>query len=115
MWLLVKIDKQTDVILPNLIYHNYNVYPKITSWPTKKQQSFKLILVGSCRGLDDEQRVDELKQMVAEMGLQASVEFKLNVSFYELKKILQQTSVGLHTMWNEHFGIGLLISFCFFF
>ena len=58
--------------------------------------------------------------MVEEMGLSGVVEIRLNVSFQQLKELLQQTSVGLHTMWNEHFGIGvllflLLLLLCMFF
>lgn len=62
--------------------------------------------MGSCRGVEDEGRVEELRGMVEEMGLGDLVQFRLNVTFDELKEILNQTTVGLHTMWNEHFGIG---------
>lgn len=37
--------------------------------------------------------------------VQAQVEFVVNAKFSELKEWLQRASVGLHTMWNEHFGI----------
>jgi alpha-1,2-mannosyltransferase len=33
------------------------------------------------------------------------VEFVVGASFPELKRWLGRASVGLHTMWNEHFGI----------
>jgi len=35
------------------------------------------------------------------------VEFKLNINFTELKNHLNKAMIGLHTMWNEHFGIGM--------
>jgi hypothetical protein len=38
-------------------------------------------------------------------GLQDRVEFVVGASFPELKHWLGRASVGLHTMWNEHFGI----------
>lgn len=33
------------------------------------------------------------------------VEFKLNVSFEELKRELMDATIGVHTMWNKHFGL----------
>jgi len=33
------------------------------------------------------------------------VEFHLNKSFTELKQTLSVALLGIHTMWNEHFGI----------
>lgn len=68
----------------------------------------KLVLVGSCRNEEDAQRVAALKKMTKELGLEESVEFRLNISFAELKKEMERASVGLHTMWNEHFGIGVV-------
>ena len=32
----------------------------------------------------------------------------LNCPFAELQQWLGRASVGLHTMWNEHFGIGVV-------
>ncbi|CAF4523327.1 unnamed protein product, partial [Rotaria magnacalcarata] len=34
--------------------------------------------------------------------------FKLNINFEELKNHLNKAMIGLHTMWNEHFGIGIV-------
>lgn len=36
---------------------------------------------------------------------QEHVEFVVGAPFAELKRWLGRASVGLHTMWNEHFGI----------
>jgi alpha-1,2-mannosyltransferase len=35
-----------------------------------------------------------------------NVEFKVNIPFDELKNEMAESLIGLHTMWNEHFGIG---------
>lgn len=43
------------------------------------------------------------------------VEFKLNINFNELKIYLNKAMIGLHTMWNEHFGIGETNSLSFVF
>ncbi len=70
----------------------------------------KLILVGSCRGKGDEGRVEELRNLVKSLGpdILNSVEFVLNQPFPVLKEYFSKASVGLHTMWNEHFGIGVV-------
>lgn len=65
----------------------------------------RLILIGSCRGADDEARVQALKAKATALGAGEHVEFKLNVSFGELLSLMQTAEAGLHTMWNEHFGI----------
>ena len=33
---------------------------------------------------------------------------QVNITFNELKKEMADGLIGLHTMWNEHFGIGTL-------
>lgn len=67
-----------------------------------------LILIGSCRGDDDHERVDKLKKLSRELGIQDNVEFVLNQPYAALKDYLSRASVGIHTMWNEHFGIGVV-------
>jgi alpha-1,2-mannosyltransferase len=68
----------------------------------------RLILIGSCRGPGDEQRVKELKQLGASLGVSDSVEFVLNQPYSVVKQWFERASVGIHTMWNEHFGIGIV-------
>lgn len=74
----------------------------------KDRHKYKLFLVGSCRNQEDRDRVNSLKKLTSELGIQSSVEFALNVSFEQLKKYLAEATIGLHTMWNEHFGIGIV-------
>ena len=74
----------------------------------KDRHKYKLILVGSCRNQDDSDRVSSLKQLAEKLGIKQNVEFALNVSFDRLKSYLAEATVGLHTMWNEHFGIGIV-------
>ncbi|CAN8006528.1 unnamed protein product [Ixodes hexagonus] len=68
----------------------------------------KLVLVGSCRNREDEERVESLKDLTAKLDLEANVEFKLNVPFEELELEMEHASAAIHTMWNEHFGIGVV-------
>ena len=79
----------------------------LTSVPSERRSLFKLFLIGGCRNEEDTGRVTELKTFAEHLNIADSVEFRLNVSFDELKTCLMEADVGLHTMWNEHFGIGL--------
>jgi alpha-1,2-mannosyltransferase len=68
----------------------------------------KLVLIGSCRGEEDEARVAALQDKARGLGLGDRVEFKLNVKFAELLSVVETAEAGLHTMWNEHFGISVV-------
>lgn len=68
----------------------------------------KLVLVGSCRNKGDEDRVNSLREMTSQLGLTENVEFKINIPFGDLKSEMSRASAGIHTMWNEHFGIGVV-------
>ena len=78
----------------------------LNSIDSKDRDQYLLVLVGSCRDDGDAARVANLKALCQELGIQDRVKFELNVSFDVLKKILNEATIGLHTMWNEHFGIG---------
>ncbi|XP_062866651.1 GDP-Man:Man(3)GlcNAc(2)-PP-Dol alpha-1,2-mannosyltransferase [Trichomycterus rosablanca] len=68
----------------------------------------KLVMIGGCRNQEDEDRVLMLRGLCQELGVADRVQFKLNIPFEELKKELMEATIGLHTMWNEHFGIGVV-------
>ncbi len=78
----------------------------IEKMPSNK--SPKLIIIGSCRDCEDENRVKELYKLCDSLNIRENVEFKLNVSYEELKRVMSESSIGLHTMINEHFGIGVV-------
>lgn len=71
-----------------------------------EREALKLVLIGGCRNQEDEDRVLMLRGLCQELGVADRVEFKLNVPFEELKREMREATIGLHTMWNEHFGIG---------
>lgn len=73
---------------------------------SEERRSIKLELIGSCRNKDDADRVDDLRSLCESLKIREHVDFLLNVSFDDLKSHLNAATVGLHTMWNEHFGIG---------
>lgn len=68
----------------------------------------KLIIVGSCRHAEDFERKKNMEDLSKHLSLENSVEIKHNVSYQELVQIYQTASIGLHTMWNEHFGINVV-------
>nr|XP_020477227.1 GDP-Man:Man(3)GlcNAc(2)-PP-Dol alpha-1,2-mannosyltransferase-like [Monopterus albus] len=72
------------------------------------RESCRLVLIGGCRNQEDEERVLMLRGLCQEMGLSDKVDFKLNIPFEELRRELVDATIGLHTMWNEHFGIGVV-------
>jgi len=76
--------------------------------PQMQRASFRLVLIGGCRNEEDAVRVNALKRLAEELKISDQVEFRLNVSFKELKCCLQESDVGLHTMRDEHFGIGVV-------
>ena len=68
----------------------------------------RLIIIGSCRDEGDRKRVKELKELSHELELEQVVEFRVNLAFDDLLSQLGSANAALHTMWNEHFGIGLV-------
>ena len=49
-----------------------------------------------------------LKEQAKALGLEDDVTFEVNLSFPRLKELMGESAVGIHTMWNEHFGIGVV-------
>lgn len=71
--------------------------------------SARLQLVGGCRGIEDEARLEELRQLAKELNLSDEiVEFRVNVPFEELHELLGDAVAGLHSMIDEHFGISVV-------
>lgn len=78
----------------------------------------RLVVAGGCRDAGDRERVAALQQLCRTLGLQEEgaegadkdwdVSFRTNISFAEMQTLLGQASVGLHTMREEHFGIGIV-------
>lgn len=63
----------------------------------------RLVLMGSCRNTEDADRLDRLRQLAND-----NVSFVVNEPFEVIQEWLGRAQVGLHTMWNEHFGIGVV-------
>lgn len=73
-------------------------------------EKVRLVCIGSCRNEEDEERVKDMQDLAKHLALDENVEFKLNIPYSELVSELQKGTIGLHTMWNEHFGISIVES-----
>lgn len=66
------------------------------------------MIIGSCRDESDEERKKNIEDFTKHLSLEDSVEIKANVPYTELIENYRSASIGLHSMWNEHFGIGVV-------
>nr|CAG4646314.1 EOG090X07J8 [Macrothrix elegans] len=90
---------------PLMIRSFYKLMDLLTD---EEKARVKLVLVGSCRNEEDRQRVEDYKRLSKHFNLDCHTEFYINVEFDELKRLLEESTIGLHTMWNEHFGISVV-------
>ena len=69
-----------------------------------------ITLAGACRHEDDYARLAALKAQAKTLGLREGGDlfFEINVPFARLGELMGECGVGIHTMWNEHFGIGVV-------
>ena len=86
---------------------------QLAAWSTLLQQHpehqgrAQLVLIGGCRTARDEALLLELRALAASLGLVEGKDILLlpNEPFPSLLSYLGEALGGLHTMWNEHFGI----------
>lgn len=71
-------------------------------------QALKLYLIGGCRHEADRMRADTLRTLAHSLGVSDDVEFMINAPFDDMTRALGEAVVGLHTMTDEHFGIGVV-------
>lgn len=74
----------------------------------KLPRDAKLVMIGGVRNADDERILSNLEQKVKDWGLENHVEFRTNVRFDEILSAFSESKVGIHTMLDEHFGIGVV-------
>jgi alpha-1,2-mannosyltransferase len=51
-------------------------------------------------------QVEALRLHAQQLGIEHRVEWQLNIPFDKLCDELSHAFIGVHTMYNEHFGIG---------
>lgn len=76
--------------------------------PEEVFSNITLVLCGSCRNDEDAQRVKDLKDFSKHLSLENNVEFKVNLPYKELLEEFKKSYIGIHTMLDEHFGIGIV-------
>ena len=77
----------------------------------EEKKRVKLVLVGSCRNTEDDERVEDYRRLSKHFNVDEHTEIYFNVEFDELKRLMEESTIGLHAMWNEHFGISKKIYF----
>lgn len=65
-------------------------------------------MVGSTRNEADRSLVASLKSDADALGILSNVVFVVDAPFSVLQGWLRVAQIGLHTMWNEHFGISVV-------
>lgn len=68
----------------------------------------KLYLIGGCRHEADRMRAAALRTLAASLGVADDVELMVNAPFEDMLRVLGSAAAGLHTMTDEHFGIGVV-------
>ncbi|GLB38552.1 putative ALG11 mannosyltransferase N-terminus [Lyophyllum shimeji] len=68
----------------------------------------KLVLLGGSRNKEDAARVDSLRQLAKELGIENHVQFIVNAPFPDMLRWLSRASIGMNTMVDEHFGINVV-------
>lgn len=81
---------------------------KYPQYAASGEKPTKLVLVGGCRNEGDRQRVESLRELAKELGIEDQTTFVLNASYEEMLGWLRRASVGLSTMIDEHFGINVV-------
>lgn len=76
--------------------------------PRNLRDGFQLVMVGSCRDKEDEIRVEQLITEARRLKINKFVKICVNVPFDELLTHLLKSTIGIHTMTDEHFGIGIV-------
>lgn len=75
---------------------------------SQEAKTVELVLIGGCRNKQDKDRVIELRRLARSLHIEDNVRFEIGISFQKLKEEVAEATAALHTMWNEHFGIGLV-------
>eukprot|EP00457_Paulinella_chromatophora_P004208 gb/GEZN01004218.1/.p1 GENE.gb/GEZN01004218.1/~~gb/GEZN01004218.1/.p1 ORF type:complete len:484 (-),score=62.20 gb/GEZN01004218.1/:533-1984(-) len=70
----------------------------------------KFLMIGGVRNEGDQTRVDAILARAKSFGpsVETRIEVQANAPYAGLLSALAEATAGLHTMWNEHFGIGVV-------
>lgn len=79
-------------------------HPELSS---SSKPKIKLVMVGSCRGKSDEERLAKLQELTRKLDLSNSIQFVVNQPYSVIKDLLARSSIGIHTV--SFFGVFLLL------
>ena len=65
-------------------------------------------MIGGVRNEEDERILQDLVARAKELRIDGQVEFKKNCPFGDIIYEFSRSKVGIHTMTDEHFGIGVV-------
>uniref|UniRef100_D8PZ69 GDP-Man:Man(3)GlcNAc(2)-PP-Dol alpha-1,2-mannosyltransferase n=1 Tax=Schizophyllum commune (strain H4-8 / FGSC 9210) TaxID=578458 RepID=D8PZ69_SCHCM len=83
------------------LYELFDAHPEY-------RETVRLILIGGSRNAEDAARVELLRTLAAKLGIQDSIEFRINAPYPDMLEMLGRSSIGLSTMVDEHFGINVV-------
>lgn len=84
-------------------------YPELKS-SRGHQRPLRLVLIGSCRNDEDRKRLASLRALAKELLIENHVEWCVDVPATTMAGKMRYASIGLSTMVDEHFGIGVVES-----
>lgn len=68
-----------------------------------------LVMLGSTRNAEDGALADKLQAYIdSKAALHKRVFLLRNLPYGRVEEFLRRSAIGLHTMWNEHFGISVV-------
>ena len=79
-----------------------------SSSSSSTKNNIKLVLLGSCRNIDDEQRLVALKDLAKQLEVERQVEFVVNQPYSVVQEWLRQATVGIHTVCISWFFLDAL-------
>jgi len=80
------------------------IHPEYASGP----DSVRLVLIGGSRNAGDAARVDDLRNLSRQLGIEDRAEFVINASYPVVLDWLRRSSIGFSAMVDEHFGINVV-------
>uniref|UniRef100_A0A158R440 GDP-Man:Man(3)GlcNAc(2)-PP-Dol alpha-1,2-mannosyltransferase n=1 Tax=Syphacia muris TaxID=451379 RepID=A0A158R440_9BILA len=88
-----------------------DVFAAVKEWAMKERSNLKFhfVICGGCRNKGDEMLADKLASYAKSLDLDESeLEWALNASIQQMSSLLENSLIGIHTMFNEHFGISVV-------
>jgi len=80
----------------------------VESFSKANLNGYELVMIGGCRNIEDEMRLQKLRVLAENLKIVDKVKFLPNLPYPDLKNYLKKSKIGIHAMENEHFGIVLV-------